>query len=226
MRFGQPVSASRGIGNPGQRRQSADMFDTPISFAIRRGLPEAQKAHAAALYWQAFRTKLGRVMGPDDRALRFVSRVLDPDHALCAICPDGTLLGVAGFKSYKSGFVGGSFRDFAAVYGVAGAVVRVGLIWLLQSDTENKRFLIDGLAVAAEARGRGVGTALLLAMRQEAAQRGYRELRLDVADGNDRARALYERLGFRDAGWTGIGPLRHLFGFRGATTMVWPVTDT
>ncbi|RYG90452.1 GNAT family N-acetyltransferase [Loktanella sp. IMCC34160] len=200
------------------------MTDGPFSFAIRHGLPDEFRAQAAALYWAAFRDKLGRVMGPDQRATGFISRVLDPDHALCAIGPDGDLLGVIGFKSPKGAFVGGSFRDFVAVYGMAGAALRVALIWRLQSDIENERFLIDGLIVAPHMRGRGVGTALLRAMRQEAGRRGYHELRLEVADGNDGARALYDRLGFRDIGWTGTGALRHVFGFRGATTMVWPVS--
>lgn len=200
------------------------MTEDTISITIRHGLPPQLEAQAAALYWEAFRSKLGRVMGPDDRATRFISRALDPDHALCALGREGELLGVVGFKSHKGAFVGGTATDFVAVYGLAGAALRIGLIWLLQSDTENERFLIDGLIVAPHVRGRGVGTALLHAMRQEAGRRGYREVRLDVADGNDGARALYQRLGFREAGWTGLGPLRHLFGFRGATTMVWPVS--
>jgi ribosomal protein S18 acetylase RimI-like enzyme len=45
-------------------------------------------------------------------------------------------------------------------------------------------------------------------------------LRLDVIDTNLRARALYERLGFRAVRSESLGPLRHLFGFQTAITMV------
>jgi len=54
------------------------------------------------------------------------------------------------------------------------------------------------IAVAAEARGAGTGTALL-----RYAENYYREARhifLCVSDFNVRARALYERLGYRVAG--------------------------
>jgi ribosomal protein S18 acetylase RimI-like enzyme len=65
-----------------------------------------------------------------------------------------------------------------------------------------------------------VGTRLLEAIAAEAAARGYREVRLDVIEGNDRARALYERAGYRAIGTQSTGLLRFVFGFRSATTMV------
>ena len=49
---------------------------------IRHGLPEHLRPDAAALYWQAFGGKLGRVMGPNQRALRFLQRVIRADHAI------------------------------------------------------------------------------------------------------------------------------------------------
>ena len=79
---------------------------------------------------------------------------------------------------------------------------------------------MDGIFVEPAARGRGVGTLLLQAIANEAAQRGYAEVRLDVIDTNDRARALYERRGFRPVKTNSTGLLRHVFGFRSATTMV------
>jgi hypothetical protein len=42
-------------------------------------------------------------------------------------------------------------------------------------------------------------------------------------DTNPRARALYERRGFVLDRTTGIGPLRLIFGFRSAHTMVRPI---
>lgn len=54
--------------------------------------------------------------------------------------------------------------------------------------------------VAPEARGTGVGALLVQAARQAAAAEGAQALTLFVADGNDRARRFYERLGFRATG--------------------------
>ena len=112
------------------------------------------------------------------------------------------------------------FRDLARVYGLFGAAWRLALLSLLERDTENRRFLMDGIFVAPEARGRGVGARLLDAIAQEATARGYAELRLDVIDSNTRARALYEREGFTAIGSQPMGWLGPVFGFRSATTMV------
>jgi ribosomal protein S18 acetylase RimI-like enzyme len=187
---------------------------------LSRGFTDADRPAVAALYWEAFGAKLGRAMGPPDRALRFIERVLSPDHAVCAWDDRGRLLGVAGFKTSQGALVGGRFRDMAAVYGRPGALWRLALLALLARDTENVRFLMDGLFVAPHARGQGVGTALLAAIAREARARGYREVRLDVVDENTRARALYERLGYRAVGRHSTGPLRWVFRFRAATTMV------
>jgi ribosomal protein S18 acetylase RimI-like enzyme len=186
---------------------------------IRPGIPDDQRATAIALYWQAFSGKLGKVMGPHQKALHFIDRVLGPDHAISAIAPDGTLLGIAGFKTSKGALVGGEWGDLWAVYGVS-AVWRAGLLTMLERDIENQRFLMDGLFVAPTARGQGVGTALLHALYSEAKSRGYREIRLDVIDSNTRARALYEREGFKETKTEHIGLLRHIFGFSTSTTMV------
>jgi ribosomal protein S18 acetylase RimI-like enzyme len=53
------------------------------------------------------------------------------------------------------------------------------------------------LAVAPESRGGGVGTALMDAVDAELARRGVGDLELFVIAGNERARAFYERRGFR-----------------------------
>jgi ribosomal protein S18 acetylase RimI-like enzyme len=187
---------------------------------ITRGFRDADRPALAALYWEAFGDKLGRALGPRDRALRFIAAVLSPDHAFCAWDEDGALLGVAGFKTHEGALVGGGFADMAAVYGRLGALWRLGLLALLSRDTENVRFLMDGLAVVPGARGRGVGTALLAAIAEEARARGFREVRLDVVEENPRARALYERLGYRAVARHSTGLLRPVFRFRAATTMV------
>jgi ribosomal protein S18 acetylase RimI-like enzyme len=185
---------------------------------ILTALPPELKPQAARLYWEAFGGKLGRVLGPTDRALRFLDRIIRCDHALVAV-EDGRLLGLVGFKTPGAAFADGRFADLWAVYGM-GALWRVAALRMLSRDIDNERFLLDGLCVAAEARGMGIGTALLAALGEDGRRRGYRALRLDVVDTNPRARALYERLGFRAIRTTHLGPLRLIFGFRTATTMV------
>lgn len=191
-----------------------------MNVTIEHGLREQHRAHAARLYWQAFGGKLGRVMGPDALALEFLERVIRTDHVIVALDDADSLLGLAGFKTHDGSFAGGSLEDLRKVYGRFGSFWRGILLQLLNRDVDNSRFLMDGICVAREARGTGIGSLLVEAICDEARRRGYRDVRLDVIDTNFRARALYERLGFVVTKSDRLGPLRHVFGFSSATMMV------
>lgn len=190
------------------------------AISLHIGLPDALRAQAARLYWQAFGEKLGRVMGPDDRAHAYLCRVIRADHAIVALDAGGTLLGLVGFKTPEGSFAGGGLGDLVGIYGLFGGLWRSTLLRLLQREVDNDRFLLDGICVSAAAQGRGVGTALIEAVCDEAQARGYPAVRLDVIDTNTRARALYERRGFVAACSEPLGPLRHVFGFDAAIMMV------
>jgi ribosomal protein S18 acetylase RimI-like enzyme len=191
-----------------------------VSISVRLGLPDCLREDAARLYWQAFGGKLGRVLGPERLALALLGRVMRADHVIVALDADDKLLGLVGFKSPDGAFAGGDLADLRHVYGSFGALWRAGLLWLLERDVDNERFLMDGICVADTARGQGVGTALLEAICAEGFARGYRAVRLDVIDRNMRARALYERQGFEPTRTSRLGALRWVFGFSAATTMV------
>ena len=191
-----------------------------MSITIHHGLPAHLRSDAAQLYWQAFGGKLGRVLGPERLALALLDRIMRNDHAIVALSNQGALLGMVGFKSPEGAFAGGGFGDLRSIYGTLGASWRAGLLWLLERDLDNDRFLMDGICVASGARGQGVGTALLDAICTEGRKRGYPSVRLDVIDTNARARALYERQGFAPTRTSHIGLLRLVFGFSAATTMI------
>ncbi len=190
---------------------------------VQLGLPEHLRPEAARLYWQAFGSKLGVVMGPDERALRFLTRVIRADQVIIACDDGGRLLGIAGFKTPRGSFAAGQAQDMTAIYGPFGAYWRRTLLGWLSDGVDNDHFLLDGLCVDASARSQGLGTTLMRAICAEARLRGYASVRLDVIDSNPRAVALYKRLGFSVTARQSIGPLRWVFGFAGAFTMVRPV---
>lgn len=57
---------------------------------------------------------------------------------------------------------------------------------------------IHDMAVLPEARGRGVGKALMLAVEAEARARGACKITLEVLSGNATAKGLYASLGYGD----------------------------
>jgi ribosomal protein S18 acetylase RimI-like enzyme len=57
---------------------------------------------------------------------------------------------------------------------------------------------VDELYVEESFRGRGIGTQALAMAEEECRRRGVRRLNLEVERHNPRAKALYERVGFKD----------------------------
>lgn len=193
---------------------------SPEDITICPGFDESERDVIARIYWEAFGHKLGAVYGPENRAHAFLLRSLRSDHCLTARGKHGEVLGVAGFKSPKGAFVDGCPKTMRRVYGRLGALWRKSALHLLSHEVDNRRFLIDGIAVQNDAQGKGVGSRLIAALCARARADGYGAIRLEVIDSNRRARKLYERMGFVATGTERLGPLRWLFGFSEATTMI------
>ena len=194
-----------------------------MTIKVTPGFAEAHRAEAAELFWQAFEGKLMTPLGPREKALRFIAPNLSRNFAFSACAPDGSLLGVAGIKTEKGGFLTGDLKDLNAIYGRIGGLWRGILLEQFERPVASGTLLMDGIFVKHSARGQGVGTELLKAIIWTAEMNGYQDVRLDVIDTNPRARALYERRGFAPAGTVSTGLLAPLMGFKTATTMLRPV---
>lgn len=177
------------------------------------------RRQAAQLYLDAFDQKLGPVLGRDQRAVDYLAQTLQLPKCIVALGPEGQLLGLAGFHDDRGGFVGGGFGDLKQHYGLIGAVWRGLLLSLFERSPPDDRLLMDGVVVSAASRGAGIGSELLNGVAQVARAREMFIIRLDVVDTNPRAKALYERHGFKPAGEQSVWPLHWLFGFRKSTTM-------
>lgn len=90
---------------------------------------------------------------------------------------------------------------------------------MLERQLQAEMLLMDGIFENQMMRGRGVGSALLSPIKEKALFLDCSKVRLDLIGTIPRARALYERHGFVPEGTSNIGPLRHILGFRAATTM-------
>lgn len=182
-------------------------------------LDPATRRAVARLYWQAFGGKLGRVLGPSERGIAFVERVLSPEHGLFATDEAGRLCGIIGYRTGSGSFVGGGMADLRAVYGHTGGRWRAFALGLLADDLPPRTLAVDGLVVDAELRGQGIGRTLLEGLISEARRQGYHVLRLEVVGGNHRARKLYERIGFQVVRRVKSPLTAVLFGFHARDAM-------
>jgi ribosomal protein S18 acetylase RimI-like enzyme len=92
---------------------------------------------------------------------------------------------------------GAYFRQTGSAYRVCRDGFLVGMAWVEWSD---KLLFIHGLIVKPECQGQGIGNWALEALEKRF-RRHVRGIGLWVHSSNPRARALYERQGFRTAGY-------------------------
>jgi len=62
---------------------------------------------------------------------------------------------------------------------------------------------LDSIHISQNAQGKGIGTRLIQTVARFAAERGYTKMSVCIVRGNDRARALYSKLGaIHESGFT------------------------
>ncbi|WP_172382549.1 GNAT family N-acetyltransferase [Streptomyces sp. MNP-20] len=190
---------------------------------VRRGVPAGAEEQVAALYWEAFGRKLGPGLGPPDAGRAFLARHLHRDRGVVAL-RGHRVVAVAGFQLDGRALTGGGARDVLSAYGPLRGLPRLAVLALFERTPAAGELVMDGIAVAADQRGHGIGSLLLREVAAVAAEAGCRRVRLDVIDVNPRARALYERHGFTATRTHRTPYLRRLMGFDAVTTMHRAVT--
>ncbi|GLY17013.1 GNAT family N-acetyltransferase [Kineosporia rhizophila] len=190
-----------------------------MEIRIHRAVPRGAEADAARLYGDAFGSKLRPGLGTGAVRERFLAAALRPDRMVCAEV-DGVVCGVVGLNLDGDGAFSITWRSLREHYG-ASAWWRMLLLLPLHREPRKGHLLLDGIAVDARMRGRGVGGRLLDEVDRIAAEQGFDRIGLSVIDSNPRARALYERHGYSAARTERVGALGDLYGgFRSVTKMV------
>ena len=129
-------------------------------------------------------------------ALRDAPRAFWTTYAEAAARPDREWVGMVNQPASRS-------RTWMALQGER-AVGSVG-VFRLPEQPEDECVLV-GLWVHPSARGLGIAELLVGAVLAAAREQGRRRLLLEVAHENERAAALYRRIGFRPTGRTGAMP--------------------
>ena len=191
-----------------------------MALEIGLGFDDSQRARVAALYDEAFGAKLSVAIPDRDARVALVAATLDPSCAFVAV-DDDRLVGIAGFHAADRSLTGElGLRDLFGRLGVLAGIRAAAVLSLYDRKPRAGQLLMDGIAVDASARGRGVGTRLLEAVREHGRALGCDSIRLDVIDTNPAARRLYERVGFVATRTERFEFLRRWLGFGASTEMV------
>ncbi len=175
-------------------------------------LPERFRAQAAQLYLDSLKEKLLPVLGPEKKARQVVSESIFPDQCLAALYREN-LVGIMGIQTKGAGFMSPDLKTMIKYYGISSGTLRLGGLSLLNHGAGENEVYVEGVAVAQEMRGKGIGSAMFHVLEKQALGMGIQTLSLEVVDTNPKARALYEKLGFVHKKTQAIWPLNHFVGF-------------
>ena len=169
---------------------------------IEHGLPDSLRDQAVAIFEEAFGEKMRMTVRDQQNRMAFMRRRYVASNVVIARRGE-QLLGMAAMSTrgapYAGGLLGSSWdpRPYRELLGWAGACWAVWGQRLADHRPKADEIYVDGIAVVASERGRGIGTRLLNEVRDIGQAHGKRYVRLDVIDRNPRAQALYARLGYR-----------------------------
>lgn len=180
--------------------------------AIQKGIPKEFVRSAAELYLSALWEKFEPILGNGERAIAIIESSIEAGNCFSAL-EDNDLIGVLAMQTAEQHFLNTGFTDFSTQYGFAGAIAKGIALQLLQYKPRHGELYVEGVAVADDARGKGVGTKLFEAMTNYARAQKYKTISLEVIDTNQRALQLYKRLGFAIKKRSSIWPLNKIIGW-------------
>jgi ribosomal protein S18 acetylase RimI-like enzyme len=172
------------------------------------GLPASAVAEVAALYFGIFPRKLGVALGRR-KGIKLMADHLNENQIFVAWLDD-KIAGIAGFKYNGVGMFQLDKQAFLKCCGPVIGRIRSAIWASVQTIPRPHQLLLEGLGVIPDLRGNGIGTLLLKTIDQRAKDLGKTEVILEVINTNHRARALYERFGYR------VVTTKHSFMFRPA----------
>ncbi|MEM9046058.1 MAG: GNAT family N-acetyltransferase [Pseudomonadota bacterium] len=166
------------------------------------------------------RISLRHIIGDRDQREKLLARPIRPDR-IAAILIDGEVIGCISYRVDGKGSIIPQIRQFWAEYGLASGTLRwLGTELTLRRGRRHELY-IEGFAVASEARGMRLGSALLRWVSGEVTRRGKRAWRAEMPDGHHQAARAYERSGAEVKRLVPLGPFAPLIGSKAMTLYRW-----
>jgi ribosomal protein S18 acetylase RimI-like enzyme len=189
-----------------------------MQIVITRKLPEHLREAAAEVYYEAFRRKFRLLLGAEAKAKAVLAADFNPDYAFVALEGD-KVLGIAGIQHDGKHFVALRLSTMQHHLGWLSGLYHFTMMKLFERTQRRGELMMDGIAVAPDARGKGIGTRLLATVLEYARENGFKYVRLDVVNTNPDARRLYEREGFRIVKTSEYGVFTRGLGFTASSEM-------
>jgi ribosomal protein S18 acetylase RimI-like enzyme len=168
-----------------------------MSVEIRFGVPPGQELTIANLTFSTLGEFLNEFLSGRRDAVMLVASCLRSDRLIVAL-KDGVVVGCAGLEHSGKSFVEISLAKAVRVLGLKAYALAIFRFVMIFNKVFPTQAHIQSLAVIDKERGKGIGTKLLHFAIEDSRLNGFSQVKLEVADANNRARRLYERTGFTE----------------------------
>ena len=192
-------------------------------YTIQKGIKPEHRADAARLYAEAFKKKFENLLGTPDEVTEILKDSINASYAFTAVSTTNELVGLVGFYHKNSSLMNIKLKKLIRKYGFFSGLYKKLVIFILffKKRDNSKQLLMDGIVTKKEHRGKGIGTGLMDNLDEFALENKMTSIKLDVIYGNDNAKGIYEKRGFKATGDVrNPGFIKRLIGVEGLTTMV------
>ncbi|RKS28727.1 acetyltransferase (GNAT) family protein [Pseudomonas sp. WPR_5_2] len=193
-----------------------DIDTAPLQIALGSHLPEPDESIARMI--TSGRSSLAFLLGDEACRYRLLAGSINWDRVLIAY-RDRTPLGYAAFKHHRRGPFSPGAGPFLREFGRLRGALRYLLFAIIEGRESYYGFYLYGLHVIKHARHQGIARSLMAAIFDQARQAGHDRVALEVQVKNQRARRLYEQLGFSRVRATPVNWLGRLLPFPAVINM-------
>lgn len=184
---------------------------------VKRHIKATKCAEAACIFKDAFRSKLGGILGTDNQIEQVILQALNRREVLVVYDVNQRVVGVAAYQYNNRISLAISFKVLRKVYGLFEGMYKLFLLAkYFPHKTRAGMLYLDAIAVDKAYRGQGIGKVLLCELEKLAQEKGLSYLGLDVIEENHQAKKLYELEGYKEAYYQALGEgARNVLGFKG-----------
>lgn len=168
-----------------------------LDIEIADSINTSQRIRAIEILYCAFEQKIRALIKSKEKALAIYNESLKNDQVFYAFL-NGNVAGLIGLQYENKNFLEFKYKDLRKYFNPLHSFFIYKIYRLTSPKIKEDVLRIDSIAVDKSYRGMGIGTQLINKVFEFAKKRGFKEVILEVVDTNPRAKALYEKIGFKE----------------------------
>lgn len=186
---------------------------------IQLGVPKNQRIRVAKIFCEAFQDKIRLIFGNNKKAQLLIASSLQDDRILVAL-KENIVVGFAGLQYSNKSYSDPSLNQIIRIYGLETIRVFLFIIINFFNKPKSHQLHLDTLAVSIQEQKKGIGAKLIQSTIKLAKTKKFSQIKLEVIETNQKAKSLYEKIGFKTAKINKIPyPFSYLIGFRSINEM-------